>query len=422
MSPFAPRKQRYVRGATLALLSRSERRQLTPVAERKATPVVGRPGEMRYNRVLIPEVTRREQVANAASTDRRPYRSLDAGERHLFRARAVLSGTIGPRPPAPAGRRLAARIDRHAAGAHAADRSASPAAGRRARRPGADGRLRAPAHTRAWRHPVDLRLHTVCWSHGTAASIAYVPALDIEVVAATPEELAARIEDHVRFALLRTKQGESLEDLTWLQRCEAVEIETVTLAVDVKTPKQIAQAEQGRKKSVLKEVADPASSSAPAFGLDEIVGRMADWLRGQRPRSILLTGPSGVGKTAAVGELARQQAEYGLSARPFWSTSGSRLVAGMTGFGMWQEALPRAVRGGRPDQSHCPLRQLGRARAGGPVVQLYGRHRPVPAALFRPRRVAGHRRVHARAAPTRRARHAGHARRLRADRNPRAAG
>ena len=47
---------------------------------------------------------------------------------------------------------------------------------------------------------------------------------------------------------------------------------------------------------------------------------------------MLLVGPSGTGKTAAVRKLAATH-----SAASIWSTSGARIVAGMCGFGMWQE-------------------------------------------------------------------------------------
>ena len=62
-----------------------------------------------------------------------------------------------------------------------------------------------------------------------------------------------------------------------------------------------------------------------------------EWLYGDTPRSVLLVGPSGVGKTAAVYKLARDGSHAGTRQRPIWSTSGARIVAGMSGFGMWQE-------------------------------------------------------------------------------------
>jgi ATP-dependent Clp protease ATP-binding subunit ClpA len=56
-----------------------------------------------------------------------------------------------------------------------------------------------------------------------------------------------------------------------------------------------------------------------------------------KPRSVLLVGPSGVGKTAVVHALLQQGRRLELKHTPVWSTSGARLVAGMCGYGMWQE-------------------------------------------------------------------------------------
>src|SRR5205814_2053086 len=81
-----------------------------------------------------------------------------------------------------------------------------------------------------------------------------------------------------------------------------------------------------------------------AYALDDVVRRLAEQLTGQAPRSVLLVGPSGVGKTAALHELVRRRRHLGLGATPFWATSGARLVAGMTGFGMWQERCQRLWR------------------------------------------------------------------------------
>src|SRR5579884_1219709 len=45
----------------------------------------------------------------------------------------------------------------------------------------------------AWTEPVTLKFHTIQWEHGSHASLAFIPALGIEVIAPTAEELARRI-------------------------------------------------------------------------------------------------------------------------------------------------------------------------------------------------------------------------------------
>ena len=61
-------------------------------------------------------------------------------------------------------------------------------------------------------------------------------------------------------------------------------------------------------------------------------------------RSVLLVGPSGVGKTAALHELARRKRAYQLGGTPFFETSGARLISGQLGFGGWQERCQQLVR------------------------------------------------------------------------------
>jgi ATP-dependent Clp protease ATP-binding subunit ClpC len=201
-----------------------------------------------------------------------------------------------------------------------------------------------PARSVAWRTAVTLRFDIVRWAHGESAYLAYVPALGIEIVAANAEELSERIPKEIRAHLLRTKAAGSLVHLMGLQYCSAVEISTETFTAEVKTPKQIAREleasfEQDEKKSVLDQVTtDLVAAKLPvAYEMDEIVARLAEVFSGRTPRSVLLVGKSGVGKTAAVSELVRRRAQFGLQRTSFRATSGARLVAGMSGFGMWQE-------------------------------------------------------------------------------------
>ena len=192
-----------------------------------------------------------------------------------------------------------------------------------------------------WREPVCLTFSAICWSHGVDAAIAYIPALGIEVTAKSLTELGDLMPAQVKAHLLRTKAASSLERLLWLQRSRMVILNESSLTAFIRTPKQIA-ADTGtreHKRSVLEQVATDLARPAPAraFEIDDLVGRIAAVFVGRNARSVLLVGPSGVGKTAAVRELVRCRRALHLGNTPFWATSGSRLIAGMSGFGMWQE-------------------------------------------------------------------------------------
>jgi hypothetical protein len=188
------------------------------------------------------------------------------------------------------------------------------------------------ARTAAWREPVRLRFHALVWDHGGHARIAYVPTLEIAVIAPAPDEMDERLERHIRTHLLRLKSVASLDRLVWLQRERAVEVRTIPITLLVRTPKQIAkETVRERPRPAIDEVGqDLGKVRLPeTYELDEVVARLGEPLAARRPRSVLLVGPSGVGKTAAVHELVRARRSLGIGRAPVWATSGSRLVAGM---------------------------------------------------------------------------------------------
>jgi ATP-dependent Clp protease ATP-binding subunit ClpA len=201
----------------------------------------------------------------------------------------------------------------------------------------------------AWREPLPLSFHVLHWRHGTEAFVAAVPALGIEALAGREADLNEWLPAEVRHALFRHGAGKSLRRLVALQRITRLRIETLPVAPELRSPKRRALEalrQQERKKSVLTEVGTRMDGVPlePAYELDGVVSQLAEALTGRPAQCVLLVGPSGVGKTAAVRELVRRRSEFQLGHTPFWATSGSRLVAGMTGFGMWQERCREVAR------------------------------------------------------------------------------
>jgi ATP-dependent Clp protease ATP-binding subunit ClpA len=170
-----------------------------------------------------------------------------------------------------------------------------------------------------------------------------VPALDIEVIAPDLADLDKLLEKEILAALRREGTSKDLASLVWAQRTFKFKVEWQALPVKLPTLKQRAQRELDEageeKPSVLKQVATALDRErlAPALEVDETVEQIADALTATRPQSVLLVGPSGVGKTAAVREVVRRRADFHLGSTPFFQTSGARIVAGQCGFGMWQD-------------------------------------------------------------------------------------
>lgn len=131
--------------------------------------------------------------------------------------------------------------------------------------------------------------------------------------------------------------------------CSGLTLQGFDVSHLVESPKEQAQqvlkprTDEGR---VLEKVCDRLERSGvvQAWCRDSEVQQLAEILGSRVPRSVLLVGPSGAGKTAIFRQLAVQGAQQQPADWQFWTTSGSRLVSGMTGFGMWQERLERLRR------------------------------------------------------------------------------
>jgi ATP-dependent Clp protease ATP-binding subunit ClpA len=205
-----------------------------------------------------------------------------------------------------------------------------------------------PAGFRFWREPLRLRLPVIQWPHRTDAAIAYIPALGIHILAATPEERKTKLVPEARAALARLQITQKLESVVWVSRASRARLQRREISVAPKSVKQRALAlldELQETTSTLEQVATDLTTGwcDPLHGADTHLQTLAELLTGNRPRSVLLVGPSGAGKTALVLNLAQRRAEFGLNGKPFWATSGARLVAGMSGFGMWQERCQKML-------------------------------------------------------------------------------
>lgn len=223
-----------------------------------------------------------------------------------------------------------------------ANDEAVPAASLHRRMTGKDARAEhitltlEPAKKRAdWKEPVELRFDYITWTEGEDLHLAFVPVLGVQIMASKSEQIPARVEAHVRLTLVDRVKKVSLQRLVATQCVKTLRVEALNVTAAIATPRELEEGKSGKKQSpsVLKEVAQKLSghNTAPAFELEATLHLLRESLDARQPASVLLIGPAGVGKTAAVRELARG------GDRNVWSTSGAQLIAGQSGFGQWQE-------------------------------------------------------------------------------------
>ena len=210
-----------------------------------------------------------------------------------------------------------------------------------------DIEVEPPVHVEWWRQPITLKFHVIIFESGGSYVRAYIPTLGIEVLATSDEELEEQLPSEIRFALARMKALTSLPELVHLARCRKVVTSDVETSLAPKSPTQRAQAELTPEveDTVLNEVADLLITLdlPPAYEAESAVNRLAEALAPGKGQSVLLVGPSGVGKTAIFNEVVNNRQRFGLAECDFWSTCGSRLIAGQTGFGMWEERCRQIV-------------------------------------------------------------------------------
>ena len=205
-----------------------------------------------------------------------------------------------------------------------------------------------PKKSLIWRESINLKIHVIQSEREDGYLQAFVPAFKIAVLSKKSGDFEAKIKREIHSALKRGGWTKSLQSLRWLERIEKVSVHKEELAVTLPTAKQRAIAEEKgetKEKSVLRETATNLieANLNTAYETEKQTEILAELFKANRKTSVLLVGASGVGKTAIFHELVRNRAKFDLTENEFWATSGARLIAGQTGFGMWQERASKLV-------------------------------------------------------------------------------
>ncbi len=213
-----------------------------------------------------------------------------------------------------------------------------------------DLEIEAPQSSSQWTEPVKLEIPIVVWTFDDDHILVHVPSLKIDVIVHPKDDFNDLVKKEILSTIRREEINKSLHKLCLNFRVAKTSLETVSAEWEIPTLKQRAkkldESFKVEKPSILKEVATPlnGTSLGATFRVETFVQQMAEYLTAESPQSVLLIGPSGAGKTAIARELVRTAAQHRLGQTPFYQTSGARLIAGQTGFGMWQERAKELIR------------------------------------------------------------------------------
>ncbi|MBL8890786.1 MAG: AAA family ATPase [Planctomycetaceae bacterium] len=207
----------------------------------------------------------------------------------------------------------------------------------------------APPDVRAgeWNDEFSIPIHYLFWPIAPQRWIAFAPNFSVYAVADRESELAEAVQTEVRAVLTRFQATKRLSNLFAFSHLSGLQVQVEPVEIKLPTPKQRHDSKSAgvAEDDTLGKVAKRLLPGAlePAFLLEPKVAQLAELLGNRLPSSVLLVGASGVGKTSAFHELVRTANVRQMGNLEFWRTDGSSLIAGMSGFGQWQERCQKLV-------------------------------------------------------------------------------
>lgn len=155
---------------------------------------------------------------------------------------------------------------------------------------------------------------------------AILPALGVESYAANLEELEQRLIEAVKLDFARYNRLISIQELVSSIWYNEIVLEKETLDLKTFSLKELEDTTEETGEKLLPQVATELQiSHQVVYGLKKELEQLSRAIKGKFNKNVLLVGPSGVGKTALVWELVRQQKKRKIK-ELFWETTASILI------------------------------------------------------------------------------------------------
>ncbi len=168
---------------------------------------------------------------------------------------------------------------------------------------------------------------------------AVLPSLGLESFGKSPEQLQKNLKEVVEMDFARSQRLTVVQEIVSAIWFHTSELTQHSILLSVPTPREIDQGETAPKKQWLNKVAHLLDITEVAtYSRTEELEQLSTLLKSKFNRNVLLVGPSGVGKTALVWEIARQQKNRTAKSK-IWETTASTMIKELTGEMGWRENL-----------------------------------------------------------------------------------
>ncbi len=222
-----------------------------------------------------------------------------------------------------------------------------------------------------WTEPIEVHLQTFRWELDDNQCIVKIPAVHCTLFGKSADLPGALVEQQAKVALVRATEKLNLWEVRQRVANRHFEFHNVSVPAllgaepQPKDPKRLLK----KRTATLRSVASDLTGAKldPVYAIDSQVSELAESFMGESPQSVLLVGPAGVGKSALVHRLVVMRAECGLSNRTIWSTSGARIVSGMSGLGMWQQRCHKLIREAHQTEAILHLGSLTELMEAGKI-------------------------------------------------------
>ncbi|MCB0640378.1 MAG: AAA family ATPase, partial [Phaeodactylibacter sp.] len=166
-----------------------------------------------------------------------------------------------------------------------------------------------------------------------------VPVLGVESFSFDLPSLQDQLVRAVRLDFTRNRRLHQLKGLVEALWLEVNDLRQVPIKVKTFSPQELENSDVTDQVQLLDKAAVRMQvQKSVAYFREKELQQLINALKNPFNRNLLVVGPSGVGKTALIQELARQSPAAGIQ-NPFWETTASRLIKELTLDTGWQDNL-----------------------------------------------------------------------------------